>query len=174
MLIIIQPFHCIFEDCMLILFTHAKCSFLIVQTMAVSNMFVLIAHWLCSVSLVSILPINTQNIMHHIVIPFKSMWCAWLRWGGGCFFERLGDGFYYGYRTFSPPYPFSKNTPLPTTKKNNPTALVVRGWGTFQGVGWYANASERTYRLTSTIAICRSLATSFVSLPLEHYSGSMP
>jgi len=41
-LIIIQPFHCIFEDCMLDIFTHAKRSFRIVQTMEDASMFMLV------------------------------------------------------------------------------------------------------------------------------------
>ena len=128
---------------MLDIFTHAICSFRIVQSKAVSNVFMLIAHWFGMVCLVSILQIITNKSQYVTVIPFKSMWYAWLRGDGGCFFERIFFCNYNGYRTFSPPYPFSK-TSLPTTK-NNPTALVIRGWGTFfKGVGWYANASEHT------------------------------
>jgi len=93
-------------------------------------MFMPIAYWLCSVSLVSIYQIFINYMLDVIVIPFKSMWWQWFSWGGGCFFERLGDGFYYGYRTFSPPYLLC-TTSLPTTNKKNPTALVIRGWGYF-------------------------------------------
>jgi hypothetical protein len=132
---------------MLDIFTHAKCSFLIVQTTAQSNMFMSITYWLGLVSLVSIYQIFINYMLDVIVIPFKSMWCAWLRWVWGCFFERLSDGFYYGYSTFSPAYPLFLRPPYrPPKKITRPSCqgvgLYFKKWG-----GMRTLVSVLVYRL---------------------------
>jgi hypothetical protein len=68
--------------------------------------------------------------MHDIIIPFKSMWCAWLRWVAGCFFERWRILIYSGYHTFSPAYPLFKNarTITPHKKTHRP---IYQGMGLF-------------------------------------------
>ena len=104
---------------MLYLFTLAKRSFLIVQSKAVTVCLCLYGQCIVSVSLVSILPIIIKIIMHNITIAFKSMWWQWLRWDGGCFFERLSDGSPRGNYTFSPPYHLCKNARTYTHKKTH-------------------------------------------------------
>jgi len=104
-----------------------------VQSKAVSNMFMLIADCNLAISLVSILPIITSHVWHVIKMPFKTIWCAWLRWVRGCFFERIFFCNYNGYRTFSPAYPIFKNARTCTHKKTHRPSC--QGVGLFLKIG---------------------------------------